>query len=469
MRAVKGLRMGAAMATLAVGVQMFGSLALGPGADAHSGTVAATTRVHVRAQPSTSSASLTILSPGQRVTAAGTSNGWTKVSWQGRTAYVYSKYLTSTQTTDQVTTSGSSGAAYTTANLNVRTGPSTSHTIVAVAPKGKSLSLTGKVSGSFSQITWNGSARWVATRYLAKSAPSSTGTSSAKGSVQTTENLNIRTGASTSYRSVAVAPKGSIMATTGRTQGSFTEVIWQGTARWAATAYLRTVSTTAGTSSAPSLPATTKRYATADLNIWYASTGTRYNGEIARGSVVNVTGKIDNGRAQIVHNGALRWVTARYTSVTAPGSTTAQPIASTPGNWDLTSPPITGGPRGADLNKGYSKGMERTNPYVQRISADAWARFPEIKTHYGWRQDVTPDHPAGRAVDLMIPNYRSNKALGWAVANYYRKYAKELNISYIIWDQKIWSVARSAEGWRAMADRGGDTANHLDHVHINTY
>ena len=112
--------------------------------------------------------------------------------------------------------------------------------------------------------------------------------------------------------------------------------------------------------------------------------------------------------------------------------------------------------------------MHRTNPYIQRISADAWARFPQIKTHYGWRRDVTPDHPAGRAVDLMIPNYKKNNQLGWQVARYYQKYARELNIKYIIWDQKIWSVARSKEGWRPMANRGSDTANHYDHVHINS-
>ena len=88
---------------------------------------------------------------------------------------------------------------------------------------------------------------------------------------------------------------------------------------------------------------------------------------------------------------------------------------------------------------------------------------------YGWRKDVTPDHPAGRAVDVMIPSYSSNQALGWQIANYYKANAAKYNINYIIFAQKIWSVQRSSEGWRTMADRGSDNANHYNHVHINTY
>ena len=54
-----------------------------------------------------------------------------------------------------------------------------------------------------------------------------------------------------------------------------------------------------------------------------------------------------------------------------------------------------------------------------------------------------------------------------ALAAYAKAHASELGIDYIIWYQRIWSVARAAEGWRPMEDRGSDTENHRDHVHIN--
>ena len=40
-------------------------------------------------------------------------------------------------------------------------------------------------------------------------------------------------------------------------------------------------------------------------------------------------------------------------------------------------------------------------------------------------------------------------------------------MDYIIWWQQIWSADRADEGWRAMEDRGSDTENHFDHVHLN--
>lgn len=460
----KLVRIGAFGTAMALGSQLFGSLVLSPGATAYTGTVATTTRVHARTAPSTKSESLTVLASGQRLSAHGSSKGWTKVTWNGRSAYVYSKYLTSARDSSPISSGGATGSAITTANLNVRTGPSIRYRVVETLKKGTSVTLLGNVSGEYSQINWRGNRYWVATAYLSDS-PGKT-TPGTAGKVQTTDNLHARAGSSTAHRSYGVMPRGTIVGTTGRTENGFTEIIWRGHARWAYSSYLRAVGNNTPAPVAPALPKTTRRWATANLNIWLANTGQQHKGEIPRGSALAATGKVQNGRAEIVHNGALRWVTARYTSSTDPnpgaGSSTAG------GKWDLTSAPITDGPRGAALNRGYSKGMERTNPYIQRIAADVFHRFPEIKTLYGWRRDVTPDHPAGRAVDVMIPDYRNNKKLGWAIANYYRKYHKELNIKYIIWEQQIWNVSRDREGWRPMKSRGNDTANHLDHVHINS-
>ena len=37
---------------------------------------------------------------------------------------------------------------------------------------------------------------------------------------------------------------------------------------------------------------------------------------------------------------------------------------------------------------------------------------------------------------------------------------------YIIWRQRYYDI-RTGAGWRMMADRGGVTANHYDHVHVS--
>src|SRR3546814_11196543 len=61
----------------------------------------------------------------------------------------------------------------------------------------------------------------------------------------------------------------------------------------------------------------------------------------------------------------------------------------------------------------------------------------------------------------------SSRAQCDRLADYSKANAGKLGIDYIIWYQRIWSVARAGEGCRPMEDRGGATENHLDHVHIN--
>ncbi|MDO5092707.1 MAG: septal ring lytic transglycosylase RlpA family protein [Propionibacteriaceae bacterium] len=72
-------------------------------------------------------------------------------------------------------------SAATTVVLNVRSGPSTSHSVLTVLPKGAQVSLTGDTAGQWTQITWSGRIAWVATQYLSTSGNRS-GTDSCKAS-----------------------------------------------------------------------------------------------------------------------------------------------------------------------------------------------------------------------------------------------------------------------------------------------
>ena len=84
---------------------------------------------------------------------------------------------------------------------------------------------------------------------------------------------------------------------------------------------------------------------------------------------------------------------------------------------------------------------------------------------WGGRTGSGGEHSTGQALDIMIPN----SSVGQAIANYVRANAKALGVSEVIWSQKIWTVQRSGEGWRAMSNRGSPTANHYDHVHVTVY
>lgn len=77
-------------------------------------------------------------------------------------------------------------------------------------------------------------------------------------------------------------------------------------------------------------------------------------------------------------------------------------------------------------------------------------------------------HGDGLALDLMVGD---NKALGDEIAQYVLANYKNLNVSYVIWQQRFWAPFNSYYSgpgqWGLMPDRGGVTANHYDHVHIS--
>jgi hypothetical protein len=79
-------------------------------------------------------------------------------------------------------------------------------------------------------------------------------------------------------------------------------------------------------------------------------------------------------------------------------------------------------------------------------------------------------HYEGRAMDVLFrPVNSANQRKGWAVAQWAVSHADDLGITEVIYDGKIWTSRRSAQGWRPYRPPG-KTANpitlHRDHVHL---
>lgn len=115
--------------------------------------------------------------------------------------------------------------------------------------------------------------------------------------------------------------------------------------------------------------------------------------------------------------------------------------------------------------------LTRDAVWLMRTVRQEW---PQIEDVGGYRPvDAYPDHPTGRAVDVMVPDAgrsEAGAAVGDEIAAYFMEHADEYGVMYIIWDQKIWGVGRDpivpVDQWRQMSDRGDWTSNHMDHVHI---
>jgi hypothetical protein len=95
------------------------------------------------------------------------------------------------------------------------------------------------------------------------------------------------------------------------------------------------------------------------------------------------------------------------------------------------------------------------------------AEFPEILDIGGVRSDPLRWHPHGLAIDVMIPDARSTagKEIGDEVLAYVMANAERFGLEHAIWRQTIYRPDGSK---KAMSDRGSDTANHYDHVHVAT-
>ena len=126
-----------------------------------------------------------------------------------------------------------------------------------------------------------------------------------------------------------------------------------------------------------------------------------------------------------------------------------QPVASTPtsGNTIPTDPNL--------------------QPQAEAFRQEIAAKFG-ITNIGGYRAGDPDDHGKGLAVDVMVP---TSSQLGDQVAQYAIDNMDRAGISYIIWKQQFYMPVNNIYGpantWNQMPDRGGDTANHNDHVHIS--
>lgn len=114
---------------------------------------------------------------------------------------------------------------------------------------------------------------------------------------------------------------------------------------------------------------------------------------------------------------------------------------------------LFGSTRGGDFGGVYG--------YVARVGHLMQRLHPGITSIGGVAPRSNPsDHPRGLALDFMVGR-RAGDALVKTLMKSWRKF----NIEYLIWRQRIWNPPRTY--WRGMADRGGPTANHMDHVHAS--
>lgn len=161
-----------------------------------------------------------------------------------------------------------------------------------------------------------------------------------------------------------------------------------------------------------------------------------------------------------------RWVRAYAAPVTSTmvTGTAPTPYAGPATGCVLPDPTGTGG----CVTAATAWLLQQVAAHIHRGPVSCWDA-------HAW--NPSSDHPKGRACDYTIGRGGTFPAAadvrqGWALANWLRAHAGPLHVSYVIWQGRIWSVARDHEGWRPYAGGGvydptDPVGGHYDHVHVS--
>lgn len=82
-------------------------------------------------------------------------------------------------------------------------------------------------------------------------------------------------------------------------------------------------------------------------------------------------------------------------------------------------------------------------PNAANLASYIRATYPGVTSIGGVRADRLPDHPSGRAIDIMVPNM----GLGDAINADVKAQSKRFGVQYTLWR----------------------VAAHFDHVHVTVY
>lgn len=122
--------------------------------------------VNARKGPGTDYDRIEQLSKGKQVTILAEENGWYKIAWNNETGYVSKSYVSpSSGGSLSTSVSGASNAAVTGGNINVRTGPGTGYSRVAIVGTGKRVSILCEENGWY-KIGFDGKTGYILSAYL---------------------------------------------------------------------------------------------------------------------------------------------------------------------------------------------------------------------------------------------------------------------------------------------------------------
>jgi uncharacterized protein YgiM (DUF1202 family) len=306
--------------------------------------------------------------------------------------------------------------------------------------------------------------------------------------------------------------KGTVVARTGRTSGTWWQVRHGGMTGWASSNYLRT---TAAPEATPPAGATVRWFAGsqalyakptfASKRLQAFTKGIKATQLRTSGSWSYVQAPGSRGwvptrdlsktatrytGATILPSSSYRWT--RYASNVRTGGSTAtrslgvvpagemMPLLGTRNGWSkVKTSHGTGWIKGTLLTNLATKAPPHLQPVTARMIKSVKARYGKTFGSVGTLRDGSIGHRLGVGVDFMMRGWNSSTGIrnGDAMAAYLVRNRGALDIDYIIWRDRIWLSQDgqwgpySKGGWgRHLDSRGWNaTTMHYDHLHVETH
>ncbi|MDV8110457.1 SH3 domain-containing protein [Bacillus sp. BAU-SS-2023] len=293
--------------------------------------VVTATSLNVRSGPSTSNSVIGSLKQNDKVEVISESNGWSKVKFSGKEGYVSSAYL---KDSNGGNTGGGSEnpnptpgktKVVTATSLNVRSGPSTSNSVIGSLKQNDKVEVISESNG-WSKVKFSGKEGYVSSTYLKDSDGGNTGGGSenpnpSNNKIVTATSLNVRSGPSTSNGVIGSLKQNDKVEVISESNG-WSKIKFNGKEGYVSSAYLKDSDggNTGGGSENPN-PSNNKIVTATSLNVRSGpSTSSSKIGSLRQNEVVEVISE-SNGWSKIKFNGKEGYVSSDYLKDYSGGST----------------------------------------------------------------------------------------------------------------------------------------------------
>ncbi|CAH0151062.1 hypothetical protein SRABI84_00700 [Peribacillus simplex] len=277
------------------------------------------------------------LTRGTQVAVYSESKGWAKIKANGKEGYVNTKYLSETKpgTVTKAAATVKTTTKYvnvSTGSLNMRKSGSDSAGLIAKLTRGTQVTVYSESKG-WAKIKANGKEGYVSTKYLSETKPG-TVTKAAATVKTTTKYVNVSTGSLNMRKSgkatasiVAILSKGTKVTVYSESKG-WAKIKANGKDGYVSTKYLSAAKPGSGSTAVTPEKTTTKYVNVSSGTLNMRKSGSESASLVARlskGTKVTVYSE-SKGWAKVKANGKDGHVSAKYLSITKPGTETKPSI-----------------------------------------------------------------------------------------------------------------------------------------------